>query len=85
MVALDAPAAIVQPVRCREDMPCWVWSRMGNRKRGIRTMVGRLRVVGPCQFHMLWLPGKVDLTGSRGASSQPMRGDWWAVLHGCDA
>jgi len=60
---------------CREDMPCWAWSRMGNRKRGVLLADGRRVIVGPCGFKRLHDRGKVH--------GQKIRGDAWAVQHGC--
>lgn len=64
---------------CHEDRPCWIWSRMGNRRRGVVTMRGTPIVVGPCTYARLWRAGSLDRTHR----SQRMRGDWWALLHGC--
>lgn len=56
--ALAAPGAAppAAPVRaCQEDQACFVWSRDGNRKRGIDTLDGaRGVVVGPCRFARMY-------------------------------
>ena len=52
---------------------------MGNRKRGVVTMWGNPRVVGPCGYARLHHRGLLD-PGSRPGS---MRGDWYAIEHGC--
>lgn len=95
-LALLAPAsADASPVRCMEDQPCWSWSTMGNHKRGIylsnpraiRSLFERRRnravftadkhriVVGPCGYALL--PGYIRQANPR------LRGDWWALRHGC--
>lgn len=49
-----AEAAPVR-VACQEDAPCWVWSTMGNHRRGIDTVDGaRGVIVGPCRFARLY-------------------------------
>jgi len=55
LAALALPstaAAHAQPAqeRCQEDAPCWTWSTMGNRHRGVVLADGRRVVVGPCGF-----------------------------------
>jgi hypothetical protein len=77
-------------VQCTEDMPCWTWSKMGNHKRGIVTLYGNERVVGPCEFRRLWETGHiryvVHVDGHRyGGMLQRMRGDWYAIEHGCES
>lgn len=50
-----APPVPAAPPRCQEDDPCWVWSTMGDRSRGISTLDGaRNLVVGPCRFARLY-------------------------------
>lgn len=41
-----APVAVV----CAEDARCWRWRTMGDHRRGIVTIGGRKRVVGPRAF-----------------------------------
>lgn len=65
-------------IRCTEDMPCWSWSTMGNHRRGIVSKFGNRRVVAPCQFARLAREGMIDWK-----SSGRMRGDGWAMRHGC--
>lgn len=65
---------------CAEDDACWVWSRMGNRQRGVyvaRKHGVRHVVVGPCRFAHLAKRGKLDST------TPHLRGDAWAIRHGC--
>jgi hypothetical protein len=48
LLSADAPAAPARASapRCgAEDGPGWVWTKCGNRKRGVRDWNGRLRVV----------------------------------------
>lgn len=70
-----APASAA--IRCHEDQACWSWSTMGNHKRGVVTMAGNRRIVGPCQFERLVREHWIDLRGQR------MKGDAWAIDHGC--
>jgi hypothetical protein len=56
---------------CHEDEPCWVWSKVGNHKRGV-IVAGKLRVVGPCQFAKLGHAKRIDSATPR------LRGDVWA-------
>jgi hypothetical protein len=66
--------------RCAEDDPCFTWSKMGDRRRGVLDLAsGRRVVVGPCTFRHMWMNGNADLS----KSSERMRGDWWAIHHGC--
>lgn len=67
--------------RCQEDAPCWVWSRMGDHKRGVVDLrTNALVVVGPCAFRRLWMHGNARLW----SQADRMRGDWWAIHHGCE-
>jgi hypothetical protein len=70
------PVAAV--TRCAEDDACWTWSRMGNRRRGIVTRWGTPLVVGPCRFARLRRAGRVDYP-----RFARMKGDAWAMQHGC--
>lgn len=63
--------------RCVEDMPCWTWSTMGNHKRGVVSDAGRRVVVGPCRFTRMARRGTLD------SSTPHLRGDRWALRHGC--
>ncbi len=77
-VALAASGHAAPPplsaARCgHEDEPTWVWSRCGNRKRGLVTRDGRRLVVGPRAFASLANAGFVDWRVSR-----RLRGDWTA-------
>jgi hypothetical protein len=80
LTATTQPLSVAVPA-CMEDDPCWVWPKMGNRKRGVYDLARKqYRVVTPCQFRMLWMNGDADLH----KDSQRMRGDWYAIHHGCD-
>jgi hypothetical protein len=74
---------------CQEDEPCWTWSTMGNRHRGIVTLSGNARVVGPCTFQRLYRTGHIAYSVAVGGKRysgllERMRGDVWAIAHGCD-
>lgn len=71
-----APQAAPVASVCAEDAPCWTWSRMGNRSRGV-LVDGARRVVGPCTFRRFVIAGLVD------RQAEPLRGDSWAIEHGC--
>lgn len=81
--------AHVSASHCAEDSACWVWSRMGNRKRGVVTVWGTPLVVGPCRFARLFHTGHlrygITLDGTYYPLLDQMRGDVWARMHGCDA
>lgn len=80
--SLPATTQTVAMAACSEDSPdhCWVWSRMGNRRRAVVDLrTGKKVVVGPCAFRQLWLYGNADLS----KPSQQMKGDWWAIHNGC--
>lgn len=81
-------ATASERAQCSEDDPCWVWSKMGNRKRGIVTLHGTPMVVGPCKFSRLWRSGDirhvVTVDGVRYATLEKLRGDFWAIEHGCN-
>jgi hypothetical protein len=71
---------------CQEDQPCWVWSKMGNRKRGIVTAWGDSRVVGPCGFRREYDRSRKVGMGRyflRTNRIEGLRGDYWALRHGC--
>jgi len=68
------------PTRCVEDMPCWSWSTMGNRKRGIVTVYGTPKVVGPCGYRRVWERTPRSMRGLLGPT---LKGDRWARRHGC--
>lgn len=62
---------------------------MGNHKRGIVTLYGNPRVVGPCAFRRLWEAGHIRYTLRVGKVTYRdllvrMRGDQWALAHGCE-
>ena len=63
-----------------EDDPCWNWATMGNRKRGVVTVWGTPINVGPCRFAKLRRAHRLTY-----APIDHMRGDVWAMRHGCDA
>jgi hypothetical protein len=45
LAAPDSPTKGQTAAECFEDMPCWRWSEMGNRKRGVTLKSGRVVVV----------------------------------------
>ncbi len=53
--APDSAAAI-----CHEDARCWNWRTMGNHKRGVVTLAGRHKVVGPVAFDRLDNACRID-------------------------
>ena len=71
---LPPPVMAAEP--CHEDQPCFVWSKQGNKQRGV-TVAGKLRVVGPCTYAKLAHAKRLD------ASNVKLRGDVWAHWH-CD-
>jgi hypothetical protein len=71
MMLLVIPATASASAPCYEDQPCWVWSKDGNRKRGV-TVNGTLRTVGPCTYAKLAHAKRLDSTTVR------LRGDVWA-------
>jgi hypothetical protein len=67
-------------IACQEGDPCWSWSQMGNRKRGVVDLRTGLRVVvGPCAFRRLWMNGDANLV-----PNARLKGDWYAIKHGCE-
>ena len=64
---------------CAEDDQCWTWPTMGNHRRGVVTMHGNLPVVGPCRFARMARRHAIDWS-----STPRLRGDRWAIAHGCD-
>lgn len=87
---VTAIAANAAAPTCTEDMSCWMWSTMGNHKRGVVTLYGNERVVGPCEFRRLWEAGHLRYTvtvdGHRYTGMlDRMRGDQWALKHGCES
>jgi hypothetical protein len=83
--AVHVPAIPTVHVACgAEDGATWTWSRCGNRRRGVRDLrTGRVVIVGPCAFRRLWMHGDAGIDGKAGTVDGPMRGDWWAIVHGC--
>lgn len=78
-LATEAGAATAPA--CQEDAPCWRWPTMGDHKRGVfiaQRHGTRHAVVGPCRFARLAKSGRLDSTTPR------LRGDGWAINHGCD-
>ena len=71
--ARSVPASPV----CMEDQPCWTWSTMGNRERGV-FIVGRAHrvIVNPCTFRRVH--ARIDWT-----RTLPMRGDYVARTTRC--
>ena len=72
---LASAAVPVAGKNCQEDEPCWTWSTMGNKRRGIVTMWGTPKVVTCGQYRHLYRTGNLDI-GSRPGS---MRGDWSCI------
>jgi hypothetical protein len=80
LLLLPAMAAAATP-DCYEDQPCFVWSKIGNHKRGVNVWQGGIvvtRVVGPCTYAKLYYAKRIDSTTVK------LRGDWWARHHGCE-
>ena len=94
-LALATPAharsASASALSCgAEDGPTWNWARCGNHKRGVVTLYGNVRTVGPCQFARLWRAGhlrySVRVQGRTYRHLLPrLRGDGFARKHGCAA
>jgi hypothetical protein len=70
-VTLGASAEASTP--CHEDEPCWVWSKHGNKQRGV-DVDGKRLVVKPCTYAELARTHQLDST------TAPLRGDWWARM-----
>jgi len=68
VLAFPATAAAAP---CHEDQPCWVWSKMGNKQRGVY-VDGKLYVVMPCTYANLAHAHRLDKTNVK------LRGDVWA-------
>lgn len=85
VLALAADAASGAPsapsVTCYEDQPCWHWPTMGNGMRGIVTLDGDPIVVGACRFARA-MAGHTR--AQRRIMGWGMRGDRWAMRHGCE-
>ncbi|MEJ7786174.1 MAG: hypothetical protein WKF96_15315 [Solirubrobacteraceae bacterium] len=79
-LALLPASAVAQPStaapRCQEDAPCWTWSTMANRHRGVVLSDGRRVVVGPCGFARA--AARIDWQ-----RTPHMRGDATARRGGC--
>lgn len=67
-----APTMASASSRCHDDQPCWIWSKMGDHKRGVILSDGTRRVVGPCAFARLRDAGRLSARNPR------LRGDWFA-------
>jgi len=71
-----------------EDEPGYMWSTMGNRKRGVVTMHGTPMVVGPCKFARMMSAGTLRYTvrvnGRTYRTLSELPGDAWALAHGCE-
>lgn len=76
--ALPPHPAPVPAIVCQEDAPCWTWSTMGNRKRGVVLDNGQRIVVNPCQFRTLTLIGWTDTR-----RTPKLRGDYTALHARC--
>lgn len=87
LIFTAATGTAVASVPCMEDAPCWTWSRMGNHQRGVVTTHGTPLVVGPCRFARLYrahvIRYSVTLDGVRYPLMDRLRGDAWALRHGC--
>ena len=77
MARARAASNVISPW-CREDDPCWTWSTMGNRTRGIVTTDGARLRVGPCRFRRLRQAHGIDWT-----RTPHLRGDYIAARTGC--
>ena len=80
-VPVDSPTTgrTAPETRCLEDEPCWRWSTMGNRKRGIISVrSGRRVIVGPCRFARMRMRGAIDWR-----RTPHIRGDLYAIRYGC--
>lgn len=76
LIPADAPPqrVLVQPAASVTLPARWT-------KRSVLDLsTGRRVVVSPCTFRHMWMNGNADLS----KSSERMRGDWWAIHHGCD-
>lgn len=80
-------AMAAAPATCAEDAPCWSWSTMGNHRRGVVTLHGNVRIVGPCTFARWMHTGRiaysVRVDGHTYRTLERMRGDAWAIRYGC--
>ena len=67
------------PLACAEDMPCWNWATMGNHRRGIVTVWGTPKIVGPRAYCREYrhTPRRMRRYFIR---TNRLRGDFW-VLH----
>jgi hypothetical protein len=63
--------------QCMEDEPCWKWSRMGNRKRGV-VLDGRLVIVGRCRFARLVFNDRLKFGNGETETTQ-LPGDGYAL------
>jgi hypothetical protein len=74
-VAAGPADQTVQGQSCMEDQPCWTWSRMGDRTRGVLDRQGHRVTVEACEFsyrkaHHLLSPKTKPLKGD--ATAQKM-------------
>lgn len=78
-----AASAYAAPTRatCAEDDPCWSWSTMGNRTRGITSLNGTPLVVGPCRYARMWR--RAHALHMARLLGPALRGDAWARRYGC--
>ena len=66
--------------KCYEDEPCWSWPTMGNLQRGVFVKDRKRRViVNACQYAVL-----VELSLIDRKRTVRLRGDRFAINHGCD-
>jgi hypothetical protein len=66
--------ASAEGAECHEDSPCWVWSKMGNKQRGVN-VDGKRLIVKPCTYAELARTHQLDID-----TTEPLRGDWWARM-----
>lgn len=50
---------------CQEDMRCWNWRTMGNKRRGIVTNTGHKLIVQPGTFDLLNRSFRIDWSRTR--------------------
>jgi len=62
---------------CQEDQSCFVWSKMGNLKRGVALKSGKTVVVTACRFQRLSAAGKLA------PNYVKLKGDRYALRYGC--
>lgn len=64
IAAIGGAVPVNHAGHCREDARCWNWRTMGNHKRGVVTLAGRHKVIGPIAFDRLDNACRIDWTRS---------------------